>query len=148
MGWNSLDTVIAAEDLALTLQSVGRLREAQELLQRCLDVRKSLLPEDHIQISANLLHMARVTLLSSGQLKKKDAYEAISELDKAKDLLGNSISLHGRSLICFTSFIGSAKGRKRLYHLEPKVKSSMQVYDTGSCKDQEVEIWALFGKCF
>ena len=33
-GWNSLDTVIAAEDLALTLQSVGRLREAQELLQR------------------------------------------------------------------------------------------------------------------
>ena len=24
----------------------------------------------------------------------------------------------------------------------------MQVYDTGSCKDQEVEIWALFGKCF
>lgn len=92
-GWNSLDTVIAAEDLALTLQSVGRLREAQELLQRCLDVRKSLLPEDHIQISANLLHMARVTLLSSGQLKKKDAYEAISELDKAKDLLGNSIRI-------------------------------------------------------
>ncbi|KAJ9682589.1 hypothetical protein PVL29_018498 [Vitis rotundifolia] len=92
-GWNSLDTVIAAEDLALTLQSVGRLREAQELLQRCLDVRKSLLPEDHIQISANLLHMARVKLLSSGQLKKKDAYEAISELDKAKDLLGNSIRI-------------------------------------------------------
>lgn len=35
-GWNSLDTVIAAEGLALTLQSVGSLREAQELLERWL----------------------------------------------------------------------------------------------------------------
>ncbi|KAK3030604.1 hypothetical protein RJ639_039690, partial [Escallonia herrerae] len=48
-GWNSLDTVIAAEGLALTLQSLGSLREAQELLERCLDARKTLLSEDHIQ---------------------------------------------------------------------------------------------------
>lgn len=35
--------------------------------------------------------MARVIILICGQLRKKDAYEAISELDKAKDLLGTSI---------------------------------------------------------
>ena len=33
-GWNSLETVIAAEGLALTLQSVGSSREAQELFER------------------------------------------------------------------------------------------------------------------
>lgn len=33
-GWNSLDTVIAAEALALTLQSIGRLKEAEELFDR------------------------------------------------------------------------------------------------------------------
>lgn len=33
-GWNSLDTVIAAEGLALTLQSTGSLMEAQELFER------------------------------------------------------------------------------------------------------------------
>ncbi|RVW30563.1 Retrovirus-related Pol polyprotein from transposon TNT 1-94 [Vitis vinifera] len=70
-GWNSLDTVIAAEDLALTLQSVGRLREAQELLQRCLDVRKSLLPEDHIQEFRNsswYQSQFSETLIPSGHL--------------------------------------------------------------------------------
>ncbi|OMP05342.1 Tetratricopeptide-like helical [Corchorus capsularis] len=49
-GWDSLDTVIAAEGLALTLQSSGSLKEAQELFERCLGVRKALLPEDHIQV--------------------------------------------------------------------------------------------------
>jgi hypothetical protein len=33
-GWNSLDTIIAAEVLALTLQSTGNLKEAQRLLER------------------------------------------------------------------------------------------------------------------
>ncbi|KAL2551289.1 Tetratricopeptide repeat (TPR)-like superfamily protein [Forsythia ovata] len=49
-GWKSLDTVVAAERLALTLQSVGRLREAEDLLHRCLEARKILLPEEHIQV--------------------------------------------------------------------------------------------------
>lgn len=35
-GWKSLDTVVAAERLALSLQSVGQLREAAVLLQRCI----------------------------------------------------------------------------------------------------------------
>ncbi|KAK2990728.1 hypothetical protein RJ640_003796 [Escallonia rubra] len=89
-GWNSLDTIIAAEGLALTLQSLGSLREAQELLERCLAARKTLLSEDHIQIAANMLHIARVKFLSSNQLAKTSTSEAISELDKAKDLLGNA----------------------------------------------------------
>ena len=33
-GWNSVDTVVEAERLALTLQSTGNLEEAQELLER------------------------------------------------------------------------------------------------------------------
>lgn len=49
-GWNSLDTVIAAEGLALTLQSTGSLMEAQELFERCLEARKKLMPQDHIQV--------------------------------------------------------------------------------------------------
>ncbi|KAH9602086.1 hypothetical protein KSS87_017141 [Heliosperma pusillum] len=48
-GWKSLDTVIAAETLTVTLQSKGQLKDAQELLERCLDVRRELLPEDHLQ---------------------------------------------------------------------------------------------------
>ncbi|KAH7557027.1 hypothetical protein JRO89_XS11G0031400 [Xanthoceras sorbifolium] len=89
-GWNSLDTVIAAEGLALTLQSIGRLREAQELFNRCLDARKILLPEDHIQIGANMLHVARVAMLNSSQPSKTHISEAIAELDRAKELLDKS----------------------------------------------------------
>ena len=76
-GWNSLDTVLAAEGLCLTLQSLGNLTEAKDLLERyintllncchvvdghnfkwkhviitsrCLEVRKTILPEDHNQV--------------------------------------------------------------------------------------------------
>ncbi|XP_021912066.1 uncharacterized protein LOC110825855 isoform X2 [Carica papaya] len=89
-GWNSLDTVNAAEALALTLQSTGNLREAQELFERCLEARKTLLPDDHVQIAANMLHMARMLMLKSNQLRKTHMAEAIVELDKAKDFLDNS----------------------------------------------------------
>ncbi|GLU10642.1 hypothetical protein SLE2022_274290 [Rubroshorea leprosula] len=92
-GWNSLDTVISAESLALTLQAVGNLMEAQELLERCLDARRTLLPNDHIQIAANMLHIARVTMLNSSQLRKMHISEAIIQLDKAKDLLENSMRI-------------------------------------------------------
>lgn len=97
-GWNSMDTVIAAEGLALTLQSAGILKEAQELLERCLDARKNLLPEDHIQIGANMLHIARVTMLDSKRLRKMDISKAIAELEKAKDLLNNSVRVARRVL--------------------------------------------------
>ncbi|KAF9683867.1 hypothetical protein SADUNF_Sadunf04G0058600 [Salix dunnii] len=90
LGWNSMDTVIVAERLALTLQSIGKIKEAKELLERCLEARKSLLPKDHIQIAANLLHIARVAMLNSNQLRKINISEAIAEVDKAKDILHSS----------------------------------------------------------
>ncbi|KAF7136352.1 hypothetical protein RHSIM_Rhsim08G0019400 [Rhododendron simsii] len=52
-GWNSLDTVIAAEGLGLTLQSSGNLMESKDLLERCLEARKTILPQDHIQFDVN-----------------------------------------------------------------------------------------------
>ncbi|KAH1131090.1 hypothetical protein J1N35_002468 [Gossypium stocksii] len=95
-GWNSLDTVVAAEGLGLTLQSSGSLKEAQELLERCLDARKTLLPEDHIQIGANMLHIARVVMLNYNQLRGMHVSDAIAELDKAKGLLNNAIRIAGK----------------------------------------------------
>ncbi|XP_050880080.1 uncharacterized protein LOC127083788 isoform X3 [Lathyrus oleraceus] len=92
-GWNSLDTVIAAESLALTLQASSETKHSKELLERCLDVRKTLLHSDHIQIGANLLHLARVAMLDYSQHKKSDVSKAKAELDIAKDHLRNSIRI-------------------------------------------------------
>ncbi|KAK7387371.1 hypothetical protein VNO78_28122 [Psophocarpus tetragonolobus] len=92
-GWNSLDTVIAAESLALTLQASGNTKDSKELLERCLNVRKELLPGDHIQIGANLLHLARVTMLDCSQYKKLDVSRAKDVLEMAKGHLQNSISI-------------------------------------------------------
>ncbi|KAL5570847.1 hypothetical protein UlMin_020444, partial [Ulmus minor] len=94
-GWNSLDIVTVAEGLALTLQMqpAGSLKEAQELFERCLDARKKLLPHDHIQIGKNMLHIARLKMLNSNRLTKMDIYEAIIELDEAKDCLNDSVRI-------------------------------------------------------
>ncbi|XP_012572004.1 uncharacterized protein [Cicer arietinum] len=92
-GWNSLDTVIAAESLALTLHASSETKQSKELLERCLEVRKALLPSVHIQIGANLLHLARVAILDSSQQKKSDVSRAKAELDMAKDHLHNSIRI-------------------------------------------------------
>ncbi|KAM3283321.1 putative protein isoform X1 [Capsicum chacoense] len=100
--WKSLETVIAAECQALTLQSLGNLKEAQELLKRCLDARRALLPEDHIQIAANLLHLARVKIvkiLAPNKLKKSNANQVRAELDMTKDLLSKSISVARENLV-------------------------------------------------
>ncbi|XP_028792131.1 kinesin light chain 3 isoform X2 [Neltuma alba] len=91
-GWNSLDTIAVAEGLALTLQASNNLKASQELLQRCLDARKVILPHDHIQIGANLLHLARGVVLNSSQLHKWDA-SGEAELDRAKEHLNNSIRI-------------------------------------------------------
>ncbi|XP_027911330.1 kinesin light chain 3 isoform X2 [Vigna unguiculata] len=92
-GWNSLATVIAAESLALTLLASGNTKDSKDLLERCLDVRKELLPSDHIQIGANLLHLARVVMLDCSQHKKLDVSKAEAELDMAKNHLHNSIRI-------------------------------------------------------
>ncbi|XLR62784.1 hypothetical protein S83_013456, partial [Arachis hypogaea] len=51
--WNHLNIfccpVVAAESLALTLQVSCNLKDSKELLERCLNARKVLLPNDHIQ---------------------------------------------------------------------------------------------------
>ncbi|KAK3218560.1 hypothetical protein Dsin_012530 [Dipteronia sinensis] len=110
-GWNSLDTVIAAEGLALTLQSIGRLREAQELLERCLDARKILLPEDHIQIGANMLRIAKVAMATFSQPRKTHISEAITEVDRAKELLDKSTRIARQVLNKLTK----QKGNKKNY---------------------------------
>ncbi|GMH19406.1 hypothetical protein Nepgr_021247 [Nepenthes gracilis] len=92
-GWNSLDTVTAAESLAMTLQSVGKLRDAHDLLERCLDCRRSLLPQDHIQIAANKLSLARLAMLNFNRLRKPGTSAAVADLDKAKDLLKDTIRI-------------------------------------------------------
>lgn len=108
-GWNSMDTVIVAERLALTLQSIEKIKEAKELLERCLEARKSLLPEDHIQIAANLLHIARVAMLNSNRLRKINISEAIAELDKAKDLLHSTTRIARQVL----NKLRTQKGKKQ-----------------------------------
>ncbi|XP_010528043.1 PREDICTED: uncharacterized protein LOC104805245 [Tarenaya hassleriana] len=92
-GWKSMETVNAAEALALTLQSTGQLRDALDLFERCLDSRKTLLPETHIQIGGNLLHIARTLTLRASRSRKADITEALSELDKAKKCLEQSIRI-------------------------------------------------------
>ncbi|CAL0334818.1 unnamed protein product [Lupinus luteus] len=92
-GWNSLDTVVAAESLALTLQASSNIKDSKELLERCLNARKALLPGDHIQIGGNLLHLAKVAMLDSSQHKKLDVSRAKDDLDVAKDHLHNSIRI-------------------------------------------------------
>lgn len=91
--WNSLETVTTAEHFALTLQAIGSLKEAKELLQWRLDVRKAIILKDHIQIAANMLHMARVAVLNSNRLRKVNDSEAHGELSEAKALLDNSIRI-------------------------------------------------------
>ncbi|ESQ47311.1 hypothetical protein EUTSA_v10027712mg [Eutrema salsugineum] len=89
-GWNSMEAVTAAEALALTLQLSGKLKEALELFEKCLETQKTLLPEGHIQIGGNLLHIAKTFMLQASQLRRTDNSEALSKLEKAKNYLENS----------------------------------------------------------
>ncbi|XP_073155153.1 uncharacterized protein [Henckelia pumila] len=98
-GWKSLGTVIAAERLALTLQSLGQLSEAEDLLERCHDAQMHLLPAEHIQNAANMLYIARVKMLISDDLTKRNSSQAITELDKAKKLLRESVRIARQILL-------------------------------------------------
>lgn len=106
-GWKSLDTVITAERLALTLQSLGQLSEAEELLERCLDAQTHLLPAEHIQNATNMLYIARVKILLSDELMKRNSSQAIVELDKAKKLLRGSIRIARQILLLFVKEKGN-----------------------------------------
>ncbi|KAG7604108.1 Tetratricopeptide repeat [Arabidopsis thaliana x Arabidopsis arenosa] len=89
-GWNSMEAITAAEALALTLRLSGKLGEALELFEKCLNARKKLLPEGHIQIGGNLLHIAKTFMLQASQMRRTDNSEALSKLEKAKNYLENS----------------------------------------------------------
>ncbi|QHO39956.1 Kinesin light chain [Arachis hypogaea] len=69
------------------------------LPSRCLNARKVLLPNDHIQIGANLLRLAQVAMLDSSQHKKFDVKKVKAELDIAKDHVHNSIRFLS---VCYT----------------------------------------------
>ncbi|KAG6530114.1 hypothetical protein ZIOFF_012335 [Zingiber officinale] len=97
-GWDSVETIFAAEKLALTLQSLGNLNEAEELLERCLAAKQKILHENHLQVAVNMLHLAQLARLKSSNLQKVKISEAREELDKAKLLLYSSIRIAKENL--------------------------------------------------
>ncbi|KAL1569719.1 Tetratricopeptide repeat superfamily protein [Salvia divinorum] len=100
-GWKSLDTVVIAERLALTLEAAGRLKEAVELLERCFDARKNLLHREHIQTAADMLHIARMKIVITKELPQANNSQAIAELDKAKSLLDDSVRIARKLIVQF-----------------------------------------------
>lgn len=105
-GWDSLSTVAAAEQLAMTVQALGNLNEAQELLERCLEVRRNLLQENHIQVGATMLNLAKVGMLKASRHRSLNASEAMLELKNAKALLNDAIRIAGVAM----QFSEGAKG--------------------------------------
>lgn len=97
-GWDSVETIFAAEKLSLTLQSLGNLNEAEELLERCLVARQKILHENHLQVAVNMLHLAQLARFKSSNLQKVKISEAREELDKAKLLLYSSIRIAKENL--------------------------------------------------
>ncbi|XP_047092990.1 uncharacterized protein LOC124705027 [Lolium rigidum] len=92
-GWDSLDTIMAAETLSVTLQTIGELKESEELLERCLAVRRKILSENHFEVAGILVHLARLTLLKIiSDIKVSDDLSR-SHLVKAKQLVSDSIRI-------------------------------------------------------
>uniref|UniRef100_A0A0D9W342 MalT-like TPR region domain-containing protein n=1 Tax=Leersia perrieri TaxID=77586 RepID=A0A0D9W342_9ORYZ len=86
-GWDSLDTTNAAELLTLTLQTIGKLKESEELLERCLEVRKKILSEDHLQLQAlevaGLVESGMKNMLAPGE---QDLYPVEQAVNKCISL--------------------------------------------------------------
>uniref|UniRef100_A0A0D9W341 MalT-like TPR region domain-containing protein n=1 Tax=Leersia perrieri TaxID=77586 RepID=A0A0D9W341_9ORYZ len=97
-GWDSLDTTNAAELLTLTLQTIGKLKESEELLERCLEVRKKILSEDHLQVAVTLVHLARLTMLNFVSDKKEDSDLSRSKLVRARLLVNDSMRIAEETL--------------------------------------------------
>ena len=64
-----------------------------------------------VQIAANMLHIARVVMLRSNELKATDVSKAVTATDRARELLNNSI----RSVLSF--FFFSLKDRETYYFI-------------------------------
>ncbi|KAJ4750859.1 Kinesin light chain 3 [Rhynchospora pubera] len=121
-GWDSLETAKAAEALALTLQSLGNMKESRELLEKCLEVRKRILSEDHIQVSSTMLHLARLELYDSKcvPLANGKYSETVENLIRAKELLDNSIRIMKATLI---------KGKRKTDHIHVALLLYLQGLD-------------------
>uniref|UniRef100_A0ACD5TWD5 Uncharacterized protein n=1 Tax=Avena sativa TaxID=4498 RepID=A0ACD5TWD5_AVESA len=72
---------------------MGKVKESEELLERCLAVRKNILSEDHIQVASTLVHLANLTLISiiSGVKVKNDLRR--SHLVSGERLVNDSIRI-------------------------------------------------------
>ncbi|XP_047078778.1 kinesin light chain 3-like [Lolium rigidum] len=92
-GWDSLDTTMAAETLSVTLQTIGELKESEELLERCLAVRRKILSENHFEVAGILVQLARLTLLKIVSDIKVSNDLSRSHLVKAKQLVSDSIRI-------------------------------------------------------
>lgn len=92
-GWDSLATTKAAENLSITLQTIGKLKESEELLERCLTVRRKILSEDHVEVAGILIHLARLSLLKIISDIKVDNDLSRSHLVKANQLVNDSIRI-------------------------------------------------------
>lgn len=92
-GWDSLVTARAAELLSLNLETMEKLKESEELLERCLAVKKKILPEDHLQVAYTLVHLARLTL--HRVVKDRDVNSDVTAyyLAKAKQFSNDSIRI-------------------------------------------------------
>ncbi|KAK3145155.1 hypothetical protein QOZ80_4AG0324080 [Eleusine coracana subsp. coracana] len=71
-GWDSLETAHAAGLLSLTLQSMGKFKESEELLERCLTVRRKILPEFHFMVAGTLVQLARTKQLTDDSIRIAD----------------------------------------------------------------------------
>ncbi|XP_048547937.1 uncharacterized protein LOC125527474 isoform X2 [Triticum urartu] len=92
-GWDSFGTTVAAVQLSVTLVTLGKLRESEELLQRCLAVRKKILSEDHIQVASILVHLAKLSLLRIISDIKVNNDLCRSHLVRGKRLVNDSIRI-------------------------------------------------------
>ncbi|CAI0627089.1 unnamed protein product [Linum tenue] len=137
-GWKSMDTLMAAQGLVQTLLSAGKFGDAQELLERCLETQKSLLPEDHIQNASTMTQLAKAVLQNFDTLRNKNLSEAVGELDKAKDILIKSMRISQKALDRLRKQTGSRKkhgvaegtrreGRVALATLDDKLMFFMQL---------------------
>ncbi|XP_044362657.1 uncharacterized protein [Triticum aestivum] len=92
-GWDSFGSTIAAVQLSVTLVTLGKLRESEELLQRCLAVRKKILSEDHIQVASILVYLAKLSLLRIISDIKVNNDLCRSHLVRGKRLVNDSIRI-------------------------------------------------------
>ncbi|KAG2650772.1 hypothetical protein PVAP13_1NG174400 [Panicum virgatum] len=93
-GWDSLHTAHAAELLSLTLEALEKLKESEELFERCLAARKKVLPEGHFLVAVSLVYLARLTLHKfASDLKNIDSDVGTHYLARAKQHSNDSIRI-------------------------------------------------------